>query len=76
MLFLGVRLINMLYFATLGFTYLIMVSYGWTDGGLYLTEKLYSESLKLSKIDLSSSSMTIGKRKRFTLYRCNSSILI
>jgi hypothetical protein len=40
MLFLGVLLINMLYFATLGFTYLIMVDYGWTDGVLYLTEKL------------------------------------
>jgi hypothetical protein len=55
---------------------LALLGYNWTDVSLYHLEKLYSESLKLSKIDLGSSLTTITKRKRFTLYRCNSSLLI
>jgi hypothetical protein len=44
-------------FVTSGFTYLIMVAQ--MEGSL--AEELYSESLKLSKIDLGSSSTAISK---------------
>lgn len=47
----------MLNFVTSGFTYLIMVAQ--MEGSL--AEELYSESLKLSKIDLGSSSTAISK---------------
>jgi len=50
----------MLYFATFGFTYLILV--GPMEGSIFLKSST-QKVLKLSKIDLGSSSTAIRKRK-------------